>query len=124
MKTILRFSKCTISFVLVLFTNIIEQFSFKQAFMSKTLSNSMLLAQFLKFFSLCHTEIKTHSPSLLHQLLIWLLILEIKSLCYRATPQTGIQRIEQRLCSIYGRVPIGEFKNKIEKILKPYCSGP
>ncbi len=70
----LRCSKCTISFVLVLFTNIIAQFSFKQAFMSKMLSNCVLLAQFLKFFSLCHTETKTHFLFLLNQLLIWLLI--------------------------------------------------
>jgi hypothetical protein len=94
------------------FYNIIQQFSFYQAFMSKTPCDWMysILADFQKFLGVSHSEKAAPPPS--HSYCSagfdWLGVdLEVMSLCYEPTPQIGNQRIEECLYSKYGRSPIG-----------------
>ncbi len=93
---------------------IIRLFCFDQAFISKTLCDWMYFGRF-PLISLCITQEKAPPPAPpppSHCYCLtgfdWLGVdLEVRSLCYWPTPQTGIQRTDQCLHRKYGRIPIG-----------------
>jgi hypothetical protein len=103
------------SFTCAPFTNVIYEFSFNQALMSKCYI-ACTRPKFL--FSLCANREKVPSspllpPTLPQPPLIWVLdwpivSLKVRSHCYWPTPQTRNQRIEEGINSKYTRYQLAQ----------------